>query len=82
MLKTHMRIKVVFMLSLNFLPHQQYCVVAIRMGSFLFYETIAIIGRQQTTAEFPPHGGFGLVLRGLRAMKLVVAAMWTHPVMG
>lgn len=51
-------------------------------GSFLHRETVAGISRQPTGAESPPCCGFGLVLRGLRAMKLAVAAMWTHPMMG
>ncbi|XP_008328222.1 mucolipin-2 isoform X2 [Cynoglossus semilaevis] len=38
--------------------------------------------RQQTAAEFPPRCGLAPSYRGLRPMKLVVAAMQTHPVMG
>lgn len=48
--------------------------------SFLFYEPISIISRQQTGVSSTLW--FGSVLRGLRAMKLVVGAMQTHPVMG
>lgn len=50
--------------------------------SFLLYEPISIISRQQTAAEFPPRCGLARSECGLSAMKLVVGAMQTHPVMG
>lgn len=51
--------------------------------SFLLYEPISIIIRQ--AADWSGVSSmlwFGSLLRGLRAMKLVVGAMQTHPVMG